>query len=326
MIFAALIGLVLARKLSVRCTAQHRRRGEGGRASTTCAGSSAASCSSRSSSRPRRSCCSFPVSSRATATPSGEAAWYGAVPRGLVVQQRGVRAVQRQPDRVRRRPVHLPAHVRRDHPRRPGVPRHHAAAQGVPPPAALVDEHQARAVGHSRAARRRHRLHHGRSSGTTRRRSAGSTPGVAILAGFFQSVQTRTAGFNSVDIGAHARRDLARHGRADVHRRRPGGHGRRHQGHHVRRAVLHHDDRAARRGRRQHLRQATLARGAPPGDHGRADRRRGRRRRSGAADAPDRREPGPCALRERLRVRHRRAVDRASPPTCRRPLSWCWSY
>ena len=67
-----------------------------------------------------------------------------------------------------------------------------------------------------------------------------------ILAGFFQSVQTRTAGFNSRGHRPHARRDVARHGHPDVHRRRPRRHCGRHQGDDIRGAVLHHDDRAAR--------------------------------------------------------------------------------
>ena len=92
--------------------------------------------------------------------------------------------------------------VRRDHPRRPRLSRDHAAAQGVPAPAALVDEHEARAAGARLSCSSPAPSTSPSSSGTTPRRSARSTLAARVLAGFFQSVQTRTAGFNSVDIGA----------------------------------------------------------------------------------------------------------------------------
>ena len=84
----------------------------------------------------------------------------GAVPRGVLVQQRRIRAVQRQPHRLRRRPVDLPAAVRRDHPRRTGVPGALPAASRVPAPPALEHEHADRADGDDRAARGRDDLHH----------------------------------------------------------------------------------------------------------------------------------------------------------------------
>ena len=64
---------------------------------------------------------------------------------------------------------------------------------------AVEHEHQARAVGHDPAAAGRVGVHHRARveqpghAGPARRRQ--------LLAGFFQSVQTRTAGFNSVDLG-----------------------------------------------------------------------------------------------------------------------------
>ncbi len=54
-------------------------------------------------------------------------------------------------------------------------------------------------------------------------------------AAWFQGVTPRTAGFNTIDIGAHARTDAQLHDGAHVHRGRAGVDERRHQGHHVRR-------------------------------------------------------------------------------------------
>ena len=73
---------------------------------------------------------------------------------------------------------------------------------------------------------------------------------------------------------------LAGHGHPDVHRRRPGRHGRRPEDHHVRRAVLHPQHRTAGRHGREHLRQAALPRGAPPGHY-----------RGAAGDRPGDRRP-----------------------------------
>ena len=99
------------------------------------------------------------------------------------------------------RPVDLPAHRRRRHHRRPGLPGHPRAP--APPPTA-------------RPVERAHQDHAARTAvllvggtvfmlvaewsnpGTLGRSNA---PG-KLLAGFFQGVMPRTAGFNSVDIGA----------------------------------------------------------------------------------------------------------------------------
>ena len=109
------------------------------------------------------------------------------------------------------------------------------------------------------------------SSGTTPARSARSTRPRACSPASSTSVQTRTAGFNSVDIGAmHDETWLG----MDVLMfigGGPAGTARRHQGHHLRRALLHHArPSSAARAAGEHLRQAALPGGAPPGDHGRA--------------------------------------------------------
>ena len=64
-------------------------------------------------------------------------------------------------------------------------------------------------------------------------------PAGKLLAAFFQGVQPRTAGFNTLDYGADGRRDPAVPGRAHVHRRRQRLDRGRHQGGDVRPAPAH---------------------------------------------------------------------------------------
>ena len=100
-----------ARAQAVRALpAQRRGRGQGGRDATTSgAGPRHRPDLARRSRPPSFADALASDSSSATGTAFGEAAWHGRLPCGLVVQQRRLRAVQRQPDRLRRRPVHLPA-------------------------------------------------------------------------------------------------------------------------------------------------------------------------------------------------------------------------
>ena len=168
------------------------------------------------------------------------------------------------------------------HPRRARLPGHRAAAQGVPPPAALDDEHEARALGHGRAARR--------SARSTSPSIEWNNPGTL---GPLDPARARARGL--LPVGADP------HGRASTRSTSPpcideswlgmdvlmfigAGPAGTAGGIKVTTfAVLFFIIMTEFRGEgsREHLRQAALARGAPPGDHRRAHRGRrgdGRRR------------------------------------------------
>lgn len=68
--------------------------------------------------------------------------------------------------------------------------------------ASLIDEHQPGAGGLARTCRRRDRVHHADRVEQNPATLGGLDPWSRVLAGFFQSVQTRTAGFNSIDVAA----------------------------------------------------------------------------------------------------------------------------
>ena len=70
------------------------------------------------------------------------------------------------------------------------------------PPALLDAQHPAGAGRHGRPAGQRDAPSSPRWSGTTTGTLGELSPGSRLLAGFFQAMMTRTAGFNSVDIGA----------------------------------------------------------------------------------------------------------------------------
>ena len=222
--------------------AQHRDRGEGRRATTTCAGSCAASSSSRSSieAATSRSSCSCGSCSD-TATAVGDAAWHAVFHAVSSFNNAGFALYSDNLDRLRR-------------PIRSSACRSRAAIilGGLGFPVIMQLRKEFRRPLHWSMNTKlvlwgtvvllvaRHRATSPCIEWDNPSTLGALDPGARVLAGFFQSVQTRTAGFNSVDIGAMHAETLARHGRADVHRRRARGHGGRHQGHDVRRAVLHH--------------------------------------------------------------------------------------
>ena len=118
-------------------------------------------------------------------------------------------------------------------------------------------------------------------------------------------------------------RVLAGHGHHDVHRRRPGRYGRRPEDHHVRRAVLHPQHRAAGRHGREHLRQATVPRGAPPGHYRGAAGDRPRHRLHDVPDADHRLRAGADPVRGHFGLRHGRPVHRHHRRHAARRVSSC---
>ena len=324
MIFASLIGLALARKLSVRTRLNTvaeaksvgyqdvRGPGPGYR---------------RHLAYRRTGHLGFAVSEVHVRVRvlTGSGCLARALPLGVFVQQRRFRTVLEQHDGLRRRPVHLSADVRRHHPRRARFPRDPAAPARVHPAPALEHEHEARSLGHRRSGDRRHCVPHDRRVEQCRDLRA-PRPRGSRARGVLRVGADAHGRLQQRRHRSHARRELVRDGRADVHRRRTCGHGRRHQGHDIRGAVLHPRHGVPRRGRREHLRQTPLPRGASAGHHRGAGRCRRGHGRNAPSDAPDRpvvstsshSRPSPRSPRSDCR--------RESLPTSRRPpKSSSWS-
>ena len=121
------------------------------------------------------------------------------LPRDHGVQQRRLRALERQPDAVRDGRLGVGHDLARGHLRRHRLPCLARAAPPAAPPDALVAPHEADAALDGAAARGRV-LHRARlRMGERRARSGPLDPAGKLLAAFFQGVQPRTAGFNTVD-------------------------------------------------------------------------------------------------------------------------------
>ena len=136
-----------------------------------------------------------------------------------------------------------------------------------------------------------------------------------VVAGVFQGVQPRTAGFNSVDTGALHPETLLL---TDVLMFIGGGqrrHRGRHQGHDLRRAAARHPHRGPRRRERDRVRPPHPARRAAPGPVGRPARRGRGRRRDRPAAAAQRLPAGRRAVRGRLGLLDRRPVHRHHRPS-----------
>ena len=132
MIFAALIGLLLARRMSVRSRLNTASRGEGGRLRRRARARARHRADLAHRSRRRPSCCCSRGSCWGYGYGVGRGGVARHVPLGLVVQQRRLRAVHRQPHRVRRATRGSACRSRRAIILGGlGFPVHHAAAQGV---------------------------------------------------------------------------------------------------------------------------------------------------------------------------------------------------
>ncbi len=138
----------------------------------------------------------------------------------------------------------------------------------------------------------------------------GLHPAERVLAGFFQSVITRTAGFNSIDI---AQMNPVSWLGMDILMFIGGGPAGTAGGLKITtfaRAVLHSQHRTAGRNGREHLRQAAVPRRAPPGHYRGAAGDRPGDRVHDVPDADHRLRAGTDPVRGRFGLRHGGAVHR----------------
>ncbi|CAA9222906.1 MAG: KtrAB potassium uptake system, integral membrane component KtrB, partial [uncultured Blastococcus sp.] len=240
------------------------------------------------------------------------------LPRRLGVQQRRLLALRRQPDRVRRRSMDQPAHHRRGHRRRPGLPGRVRAGPGVADAGELVGADPYHGHRHRSPARRRDRGDAGRRERQPRHARAPG-PRRAVAGGVRRRCHAAHRGVQQPRRVRLPAGDAAAQRRPDVHRRRQCRHRRRHQGDHLRPAGLRAVGRDARRsGRRR--RPPPGAGRQPAAGAGRRAARHGRDRGvhvpHGGAH-PLHLRPGP--VRGDLRLLHGRAVHRhhRRPPTGR---------